>query len=161
MRNIVGLAEKNPDLAKRGIRLRKFVQEISERITSKKIHAVGIVAGGMSRPLAEDHRQALLAWIPEVQETTRIGLDLIMKYLSDHAAEVKDLDRFETLYLGTVTSDGAHELYDGKLPFVDAEGRVLADQLDPGRLSDSGPSCRRGPRLPRTTSLPPPFWRWP
>jgi len=133
VRNIVGLAEKNPDLARRGIRLRKFGQEISERVTGKKIHSVGIVAGGMSKPLTEEHRKALLAWIPEVTETTRIGLDLIKRYATDRAAEVKDFDRFETLYLGTVAPDGAHEVYDGKLRFVDADGKILADQLDPDR----------------------------
>jgi len=46
---------------------------------------------------------------------------------------VKDYDRFETAYLGTVTPDGAHELYDGKLRFVDADGQILTDQLDPAR----------------------------
>ena len=136
VRNIVGLAEKNPDLAKRGIRLRKFGQEISERITGKKIHTVGIVAGGMSKPLTDENRQALLAWIPEVTETTRNGLGLIKRYATDHAVEVKDFDRFQTAYLGTVTPDGAHELYDGRLRFVDAEGQILADQLDPARYLD-------------------------
>ena len=33
-------------LARRGIRLRQFGQEISQRITGKKIHTIGIVAGG-------------------------------------------------------------------------------------------------------------------
>jgi NAD-reducing hydrogenase large subunit len=135
-RNILGLAERNPDLARRGIRLRKFGQEISERVTGKKIHSVGIVAGGMSRPLTEEHRQALLAWIPEVTETTRMGLDLIKRYSADHAEEVRDFDHFETLHLGTVTPDGTHELYDGRLRFVDADGKVLADQLDPARYLD-------------------------
>jgi NAD-reducing hydrogenase large subunit len=41
-RNIIGLAGKFPDIALRGIRLRKFGQEISERITGKKIHIAGI-----------------------------------------------------------------------------------------------------------------------
>jgi NAD-reducing hydrogenase large subunit len=132
-RNIIGLAAKHPELVKRGIRLRQFGQEISERVTGKKIHAVGIVAGGMSRPLTEEHRQALRAWIPEVTETARIGLDLIKRYVSEHAAEVADFDHFESLHLGTVTPDGAHELYDGRLRFVDAGGRILADQLDPAR----------------------------
>jgi NAD-reducing hydrogenase large subunit len=40
-RNIIGIAEQYPDLAKRGIRLRKFGQEISERVTGKKIHTMG------------------------------------------------------------------------------------------------------------------------
>src|SRR3989338_11396389 len=46
-RNIIGIAERYPDIARRGIRLRKFGQEISEKITGKKIHLIGIVAGGM------------------------------------------------------------------------------------------------------------------
>ena len=50
-RNILGIAEKFPDIAVRGIRLRKFGQEISERITGKKIHTMGIVPGGMLFPL--------------------------------------------------------------------------------------------------------------
>src|SRR3990167_1769925 len=41
-RNILGVAEKYPGVAKKGIRLRKFGQEISERITEKKVHAIGI-----------------------------------------------------------------------------------------------------------------------
>ena len=73
-------AEKNPDLAKRGIRLRKFGQELSERITGKKIHAVGITPGGMVSPLKEEDRQALLNWIPEAMETARIALDIFKKY---------------------------------------------------------------------------------
>ena len=38
-----------------------------------------------------------------------------------------------TMYLGTVGPDGEHELYDGLLRFVDAEGNVLQDQLSPTR----------------------------
>lgn len=49
-RNILGIAEKYPDIALRGIRLRKFGQELSERITGKKIHIMGIVPGGMAYP---------------------------------------------------------------------------------------------------------------
>jgi len=73
-RNIIGLAEKFPDIAKRGIRLRKFGQEISERITGKKIHIMGIVPGGMSYPLEESRLVALLNWIPEALETVKIGI---------------------------------------------------------------------------------------
>ena len=36
-----------------------------------------------------------------------------------------------TLYLGTVGPNGEHELYDGKLRFIDAEGKILQDQLLP------------------------------
>jgi NAD-reducing hydrogenase large subunit len=132
-RHILGVAAAYPDIARRGIRLRQFGQEISERITGKKIHSVGIVAGGMLQPLSEAHRTALQAWLPEAQATTLLALDLFRRYCADHAAEVREFDHVKLLSLGTVDPDGAHELYDGRLRFVDADGTVLADQLDPTR----------------------------
>ncbi|MDP2653536.1 MAG: Ni/Fe hydrogenase subunit alpha [Candidatus Omnitrophota bacterium] len=132
-RNIIGIAEKFPDLAKRGIRLRKFGQEISERLSGKKIHIMGITAGGFAYPMKDSDRKALLDWIPEALETTRMGLDIYKKYYEANPAEVDSFANFETLYLGTVGPEGEFELYDGRLRFVDAAGKVVADQLDPAR----------------------------
>ncbi len=135
-RNIIGIAEKFPELAKRGIRLRKFGQEISERVTGKKIHIMGIVPGGMSYPMTEENRKALLAWIPEAIETTKIGIDLIKKYQDEHKQEVESFANFETMYLGTVGPQGELELYDGKLRFIDRDGTIIEDQLDPKNYLD-------------------------
>jgi NAD-reducing hydrogenase large subunit len=46
---------------------------------------------------------------------------------------VRDFAPTPTAYLGTVGPDGEHELYTGKLRFVDKMGRVLQDQVDPAR----------------------------
>lgn len=135
-RNIIGLAGKFPDIALRGIRLRKFGQEISERITGKKIHIAGIAPGGMAFPLTEANRQALLAWIPEALETVQMGIGIIRKFHEEHADMVNSFATSPTLYLGTVGPDGQHELYDGKLRFVNAEGVILQDQIDPARYLD-------------------------
>ena len=40
IRNIIGVAARYPDIARRGIRLRQFGQEISERITGKKAFTI-------------------------------------------------------------------------------------------------------------------------
>jgi NAD-reducing hydrogenase large subunit len=135
-RNIIGLANKFPDIALRGIRLRKFGQEISERITGKKIHIAGIAPGGMAFPLTEANRQALLAWIPEALETVQMGIGIIKKFHEENAALVNSFATSSTLYLGTVGPDGQHELYDGKLRFMNAEGVILQDQIDPARYLD-------------------------
>lgn len=132
-RNILGLAEKYPDIALRGIRLRKFGQEISERITGKKIHIMGIAPGGMAFPLSESSRKALLDWIPEAKETLYLGIDIIKKFQDEHSEMVGSFSPTSTLYLGTVGPEGEHELYDGKLRFMDSAGAVLQDQLDPSR----------------------------
>jgi NAD-reducing hydrogenase large subunit len=135
-RNIIGLAGKFPDIALRGIRLRKFGQEISERITGKKIHIAGIAPGGMAFPLTETNRKALLAWIPEAMETVQMGIGIIKKFHEENAHQVNSFATSPTLYLGTVGPDGQHELYDGKLRFVNGEGVILQDQIDPARYLD-------------------------
>ncbi len=130
-RNILGIAEKFPDIAVRGIRLRKFGQELSERITGKKIHIMGIVPGGMAYPLTEENRKALLDWIPEAIETVQKGIEIIKRFHDENAEMVESFATSPTLYLGTVGPNGEHELYDGKLRFMDADGTILHDQLSP------------------------------
>lgn len=130
-RNILGVAEKFPDVAVKGIRLRKFGQEISERITGKKIHIMGIVPGGMAMPLTEENRKALLNWIPEALQTVQLGINIIKKFHQENIEMVNSFAVSPTLYLGTVGPDGEHELYDGKLRFINEEGVILNDQLSP------------------------------
>lgn len=130
-RNILGVAEKFPDVAVKGIRLRKFGQEISERITGKKIHIMGIVPGGMAMPLTEENRKALLNWIPEALQTVQLGINIIKKFHEENSEMVNSFAVSPTLYLGTVGPDGEHELYDGKLRFINEDGMLLNDQVSP------------------------------
>ncbi len=130
-RNIIEIANKFPDLAVRGIRLRKFGQELSERLTGKKIHVMGIVPGGFLYRLTPENRQALLDWVPEVLETTRQGIKLIKDYHAAHPEEVSTFANFPTLHLGLVGPQGEHELYEGNLRMVDSQGKILGDQLKP------------------------------
>ncbi|HEX5668380.1 MAG TPA: Ni/Fe hydrogenase subunit alpha [Chitinophagaceae bacterium] len=132
-RNILGIAEKYPDIALRGIRLRKFGQEISERVTGKKIHTSGIVPGGMTFPLTAENRRALRDWIPEVLESAKLGLGIIKKFHEENGAMISSFATSPTHYLGTVSPDGTHELYRGKLRWVSASGEILQDQVDPER----------------------------
>ncbi len=135
-RNIIGIAEKYPDIAVRGIRLRKFGQELSERITGKKIHIMGIVPGGMAYPLTEENRKALLEWIPEAIATVQAGIAIIKSFQDENEAMVNSFATSPTLYLGTVGPNGEHELYDGRLRFMDADGTILQDQLSPEKYLD-------------------------
>ena len=130
-RNIIGVAEKNPDIARRGIRLRKFGQEISERITGEKIHSKGIVPGGMAVPLTKENKKYLQGWLQEATETTLMALDILKIFIQSNREMVDSFSTTPTMYLGTVGPHGEHELYDGKLRFVDTEGKILQDQLSP------------------------------
>ena len=51
-RNIFGLIAANPELARRGIRLRQFGQGVIEALGGRKIHAAWAVPGGVRTPLS-------------------------------------------------------------------------------------------------------------
>jgi NAD-reducing hydrogenase large subunit len=135
-RNIIGIAEKFPEIALKGIRLRKFGQEISERITGKKIHSNGIEPGGMSYPLSDENRVKLLAWIPEAKEAVYAGLKIIKSFISQNKEMINNFSTTPTLYMSLVGKEGCHELYDGKLRMIDTDGSILEDQFEPKEYLD-------------------------
>ena len=49
-RNVFGIVAANPELARAGIRLRQFGQEVIEILGGKKIHPAWAVPGGVSQP---------------------------------------------------------------------------------------------------------------
>src|ERR1041385_447029 len=63
-RNIFGVMERHPDLARDGIRLRQFGQQVIEWMAGKRIHPAWVVPGGVSEPLAADDRDRILAGVP-------------------------------------------------------------------------------------------------
>jgi NAD-reducing hydrogenase large subunit len=51
-RNIVGVAAAHPDIARQGVLLRKFGQEVIRVTAGKRMHGTGSVPGGMNRHLS-------------------------------------------------------------------------------------------------------------
>lgn len=131
-RNIFGLIEKKPDLAIQGVRLRKFGQEIIEKVAGKRIHSSDwITPGGANWPIRSTHVDYLLEHLPEALDVTLKTISMFKGLLENFGEEVETFGNFPSLYMGLVTDDGGLELYDGKLRFVDQEGKICADQLDP------------------------------
>ncbi|HEV2208021.1 MAG TPA: Ni/Fe hydrogenase subunit alpha [Verrucomicrobiae bacterium] len=130
-RNVFGLIASNADLARAGIRLRQFGQEIIELLGGKKIHPSWAVPGGVRSSLTEAGRQRLRTWLPEAYATTKTALELFKKTLESHKAELQIFGNFPSLFMGLVDAEGNWEHHGGKLRFVDSSGSVIADQLDP------------------------------
>ena len=57
--------------------LRKFGQQIIERLGEKRIHPAWLVPGGVNAPLTEEDREAMLAEIPAAYEATKRTLGLV------------------------------------------------------------------------------------
>lgn len=135
-RNVFGLIEKDKGFARRGIRLRKFGQEIIEVLGSRKIHTPWAVAGGVREPFEASKRDHLLAWIPEAKETALLALARIKEIHASFKHEIPNFGNFRSLFVGLVAKDGALEYYDGTLRVMDSAGNVLADRIDPADYRD-------------------------
>jgi len=135
-RNLFGLAHADPELARGGIRLRQFGQEIIAALGGRKIHPAWAVPGGVREPLTPAARQPLEAKLPEALAIAQAALQRFREVLTQHRREIQVFGNFPSLFLGLSRPDGLWEHYDGTLRFVDAGGNVLADDLDPARYQD-------------------------
>ena len=130
-RNVFGLIAREPELARRGIRLRKFGQEVIAALGGRRIHTPWAVPGGVREPLEKAARDTLLGWIPEAKETTRIALDRLTRFIEENQQEIAAFGKFLTLHVGLVGDDGAFEYYGGQLRVKDGDGNIVADKVDP------------------------------
>lgn len=135
-RNVFGLLATEPELARGGIRLRQFGQEVIERLGGRKIHPAWAVPGGVREPLSEAGQAHIRSRIPEARTIALAALARFKKLLEQYAGEAENFGNFPTLFLGLIGPDGTWEHYDGHLRIMDSEGAILADRLDPARYQE-------------------------
>jgi len=133
-RNIFGLIEKKPELAIQGVRLRKFGQEIIEKVAGKRIHSSDwIVPGGVKWALKKESADYLMSNLPEALDITLKTIEMFKKILDGLEDEIANFGDCPSYYLALVTKNGGLEHYDGNIRIVDQSGKVVADQLDPAK----------------------------
>jgi NAD-reducing hydrogenase large subunit len=135
-RNIFGLIAADPDLARGGIRLRQFGQQILEILGGKKIHSAWAVPGGVRSPISEEGRSWIRDRLPESRATAEHALNLFKRLLDQFQDEVQAFGNFPSLFMGLVTRNGEWEHYDGVLRFKDSEGNIVADNLSEDNYQD-------------------------
>ena len=135
-RSIIGIFEENPQLAKDGIRLRQIGQTIIETLGGKRIHPSWVVPGGVNEPLSEEHRDAILADMPEALEIATRTIDWFKTRLKDFAAEIRTFGNFPSLYMGLIDGNGNLEHYNGTLRIVDSAGNIIVDRHDTLRYEE-------------------------
>jgi NAD-reducing hydrogenase large subunit len=130
-RNLVGLLAAQPEVAKAGIRLRQFGQDVIRLIGDRSVHPAWVVSGGVREPLAREQRDRIAAGLPEALATARLALQLGSAALERMAEETRSYGNFPSLFLGLVATDGGLEHYDGALRLIDAAGQRLEERCDP------------------------------
>ncbi len=135
-RNVAGLIEANPEVARAGIELRKFGLQVIESLAEERVHASWIVPGGVKTPMSEQTRDRLLAGIPEALDTTQMAIELFKGKLGGLQEEIENFGSAPTMYASLVDSAGNLQLYDGPIRFRDAEGEIVEAGVSPDEYAE-------------------------
>lgn len=101
-RNVFGLIAAEPELARNGIRLRQFGQEVIEVLGGKKIHPAWAVPGGVRQSLSDEGKVQISNGIPEVKTIALNALDKFKSILDDYQVEAQTFGNFPSLFMGLV-----------------------------------------------------------
>lgn len=131
VRNVIGVAQANPELAAKVVKTRHMAKMILEKFAGKAIHPVAGVVGGFAKPMLEEERKDILSKMEEILEFALFTInfaktEVFPKYLDT----VKTLGVITTGFLGTVDDQGALNLYDGKLRMMKADGTFTDFSVD-------------------------------
>ncbi|MFN2291044.1 MAG: Ni/Fe hydrogenase subunit alpha [Anaerolineae bacterium] len=134
-RNVFGIIEANPQLALKAVNLRRYGQQIIERLGGKRVHPNFAVAGGVNAPLSVTDREVMASeretMIGYVQEAIAIAKDL----LGADPQTTEHFASFPSSYMGLVDHEGGLQLYDGQIRVKDADGQQVA-QFQPSAYKD-------------------------
>lgn len=131
VRNVLGLAQKHPELARDGIALRRFGQNAIERLAGQRVHPAWTVPGGVNAPLKAEDRDAILAELPVAFSIARRAMSLLKSVLDTFSDEIKSFSNLPTMYAGLVGANGDLRIYDGRIRFRGQDGNIVSEVSDP------------------------------
>jgi NAD-reducing hydrogenase large subunit len=127
-RNVVAVAAEHPELAKKGVLLRKYGQEVIRVTAGKRVHGTGAIPGGVNKALTAAERDYLREDIYRVIGWSREAVEIARRLHNANAALYDGFGAFESSLLSIVAPDGSLDLYDGHLRARDADGQILLDR---------------------------------
>ena len=126
-RNIVGVAQAHPEVARKGVLLRKFGQEVIRVTAGKRVHGTGSVPGGVNKHVSADDRAMLLRDADQMVLWAQDAVDITRRLHAQNPALYDSFGSFRSNMLSLVRADGALDLYDGMIRARDAGGRIIVD----------------------------------
>ena len=154
-RNVFGLIAADPELARGGIRLRQFGQEIIEALGGKKIHPAWSVPGGVREPLTVEARDRIRG-----RAARGAGDRACRPWAASRSCSTATRRRPRRSATSRRCSwawsapTATWEHYDGRLRFVDAEGKIVADGSTPARYQRLHRRGGRAGLVPEVAVLP-------
>ena len=132
LHSLMAVAQAHPDIARQGVALRRYGQEVIRLTAGKRIHGTGSVPGGVNRQLTPAERDMLRAGLPEVIVWCEQAIDLVDALCARAPGLFEGFGAMRSNWLALVADGqraaapvGAMDLYDGRLRWRDADGAPL------------------------------------
>ena len=132
-RNVVAVAAEQPELARKGVLLRKYGQEVIRVTAGKRVHGTGAIPGGVNKALTAPERAALQEDVYRVIAWSRESVEIVSRLHETNRAAYDAFGAFRSSMLSIVAPDGSLDLYDGSLRARDEDGAILVDRGDCSR----------------------------
>jgi NAD-reducing hydrogenase large subunit len=129
-RNIVGVIEDEPEIAKQGVLLRKYGQEVIRVTAGKRIHGTGAIPGGVNKSLSKDEVKYLKRDIAQIIEWSQQAVELAKRIFFENDEYHKTFAAIDSNMLSIIRNDGAFEIYHGGLRARDEKGNTIFDHID-------------------------------
>ena len=123
VRNVIGIVDAAPDIAKQVVHYRQLTAQILENFAGRAIHPTFSIPGGVSKPMTEAERVEMLGHARKLLDFSMFTIkfakeNVFTKYID----AIKTLGVIKVGHLGLVTDDGALDFYDGKLRLMQPDG---------------------------------------
>jgi NAD-reducing hydrogenase large subunit len=135
-RNVVGVLQAYPEVGLKGVKMRKYGQEVIRMICGKRVHGTGAIPGGMNKALSKEERDYLLQDIDEIIGWAQEAVDLSKQIYLSHREYHEQFAYIRSSFLGLIRQDGALDLYHGGLRAKDELGNTLFDHVDYRRYTE-------------------------
>jgi len=129
-RNIIGVIEDSPEIAKQGVLLRKFGQEVIRITSGKRVHGTGAIPGGVNKSISQKEIDYLKKDIDQIISWSQDAVDLIKKIFFEHYDYHMGFGTIDSNMLSLIRGDGAFDIYHGGLRAKDAAGQTIFDHVD-------------------------------
>jgi NAD-reducing hydrogenase large subunit len=129
-RNIVSVIEEHPDVALKGVKMRKYGQQLIQALCGKRIHGTFCLPGGVNKPLSVEARKFLLEGIDQVAHCAQDAVILSRKLFLSNYDYNRSFATIQANKLSLVKPDGSLELYHGGLRLKDPCGDTLMDHTN-------------------------------
>lgn len=131
-RSVAAVAMEHGELARKGIQMRQFGQELIKALAGKKIHGITAVPGGVHKTFFPNEREYFLSeeGSPSVDTMIQWSQEVVGFIKDYHDKNFSMLDSFASYpsgHLGLVDQNGGLELYDGLMRAIDSHGEITLD----------------------------------